>query len=158
MKAHWIIENFAGSEDFRGLVQVQAVRDTGRECFIIGSHNRLDFDLSEFKENECVIVQGSIQMMKNVASHLPKGCFPVAYNAWDKFLCSAYYPDSLFCVDICQDADGDYWLLELTSFSPAGLYSMQKDLVAKRVSEIVEMEYQEHFKRAGYLNNEDVQV
>ncbi len=280
MKAHWIIENFTDSEDYRELVQ--AVRDSGRECFLIGRHNHFDFDSSGFKENECVIVQGSIQMAKNIASRLPKGCFPIAYNSWDKFLCSAYYPklsrflfndrnvfttvselkrtsssfyekfgrddvifvrpdtgeksfsgrllesrdfdkfwdnaiassakdddpiivstpknikgewrflcskynggeivafstyqlegkraltpdvpagarstceavlgekyfpDSLFCVDICQDADGDFWLLELTSFSSAGLYAMQKDLVVKRVSEIVEMEYKERFKR-----------
>jgi len=279
MKAHWIVENFTDSEDYRDLVR--ALRDLGRECFIIGRHNHFDFDPSGFIENECVIVQGSIQMTKNIASRLPKGCFPIAYNSWDNFLCSAYYPklrpflfndrnifttlaklkeerssfyekfgrqevifvrpdsgeksfsgqllelgdfdrfwsnamgssakdddiivvstpknikgewrflcskynggeiitfssyqvdgkrihmpvvpegarsacqavlnekyfpDSLFCVDICQDSDGNYWLLELTSFSSAGLYAMQKDILAKRVSEIAEFEYRGHFK------------
>lgn len=281
MKAHWIIENFTDSEDYRELVQ--AVRDTGRDCFVMGRHNYFEFDPSSFKENECVIAQGSIQMTKLMASRLPKGCFPIAYNSWNEFQCSVYYPklsrflfndrnvfttvaelkhaylpfyekfgredvifvrpdtgeksfagqllelhdfdsfwnnaiassaqendvivvstpksikgewrflcskynggeiiasstyryegkrtsvpgvpagarsaceavlgekhfpDSLFCIDICQDVDGDFWLLELTSFSSAGLYAMQKDLVAKRVSEIVEMEYQEHVKLA----------
>jgi hypothetical protein len=49
----------------------------------------------------------------------------------------AYYdPDSVFCYDLCQDADGDFWLLELTSFSSAGLYAADKKAIVKYVSEI----------------------
>lgn len=35
-----------------------------------------------------------------------------------------YYPASIFCVDVAEDADGNFWLLELTSFNAAGLYKM----------------------------------
>ena len=52
-----------------------------------------------------------------------------------------YYPDSVFCLDICQDNDKKCWLLELTSFSSAGLYASDKDLIVKRVSEIAIEEY-----------------
>ena len=276
MKVKWIIENFTDSEDYRALIQ--AVKDSGRSCFVIGRHNHFDFNPSGFEENDCVIVQGSIQMTKNIASRMPKGCFPVAYSSWDKYLCSSYYPnfkpylfndlyeittlanlkankfeyyrkfgkdcmmfirpdsgektfqaqlidiqdfdkfwengtsgggaavdselvvvstpkkingeyrivcskynggeiiagstyqyqgkstlipsvppeatnlcqkillagnlpDSIFCVDIAEDADGNCWLLELTSFSSAGLYLTDKVKVVNRVNEIVEMEY-----------------
>lgn len=52
-----------------------------------------------------------------------------------------YYPDSVFCIDICEDNDGTYWLLELNSFSSAGLYECKKDLIVQRVSEIAEEEW-----------------
>lgn len=273
MKAHWIVENFTDSDDYRELVA--AVRRSGRECFVIGRHNHFDFDPSGFSEHECVIVQGSIQMTKNIRSRLPHGCFPVAYNSWNNYLCSAWYPkfqdllfndkhefmtlgelkankfdiyrrfgkealifvrpdsgeksfsgqlidlqdfdriwnnavasnakdedlvivstpktingewrfvcskydneiiaqstyqyqgkktlipsapagaaelckkiwnrdchpDSVYCVDICEDADGNFWLLEFTSFSSAGLYETNKDRVVQKVSEIAEKEH-----------------
>lgn len=272
MRAKWIIENFTDSEDYRDLIK--AVRDSGRDCFVIGRHNHFDFDPSGYKEGDCIIAQGSIQMTKNIASRLPHGCFPVAYNSWEKYLCSSFYPhykdllfndihefttvknfkenkfhyyekfgrealifirpdtgeksfsgqlldlqdfdrfwenavqcnakdddaiivstpktingewrfvvtkkkeivaqstyqyqgkktlipsapagatelckkilevghfpDSIFCVDICQDADGNFWLLELTSFSSAGLYAADKNSIVKAVSEIAEEEY-----------------
>jgi len=276
MKVKWVIENFTDSEDYRSLIQ--AVRDSGRYCFVIGRHNHFDFDPSGFEENDCVIVQGSIQMTKNIAERLPKGCFPIRYSSWEKYLCSSYYPhfqsflfndlheittlanlkankfeyyrrfgreclifvrpdsgektfqaqlidiqdfdkfwdnatsgggnmtetdlvvvstpkkingeyrivcskynggeiitastyqyqgkstlipsvppkalekckeilavgkhpDSLFCVDIAEDADGNCWLLELTSFSSAGLYLTDKVKLVNRVNEIVEEEY-----------------
>lgn len=47
-----------------------------------------------------------------------------------------YHPDSVFCYDICQDNDGDCWLMELTSFSSAGLYATNKENIVKRISEI----------------------
>lgn len=47
-----------------------------------------------------------------------------------------YYPDSVFCIDICQDSDNNFWLIELTSFSSAGLYACKMENIVKRVSEI----------------------
>jgi len=55
-----------------------------------------------------------------------------------------YYPDSVFCFDICQDSDGEPYLLELTSFSSAGLYAMDYKAVVQKVSEIAEREYSLH--------------
>lgn len=52
-----------------------------------------------------------------------------------------YYPDTVFCMDICQDSDNKFWLMELNSFSSAGLYASNKEVVVKRVSEIAEQDY-----------------
>jgi hypothetical protein len=49
-----------------------------------------------------------------------------------------YYPDPVFCIDIASDADGNYWLLEINSFSSAGLYACKLPLIVKRVSEIAQ--------------------
>lgn len=282
MKVRWIVENFTDSEDYRNLIDV--VRESGRDCFVIGRGNHVDFDASSFKSNECVMFLGSIQMTKNVTDRLPSGCFPISYNTWKNYLCSSYYPplknhlfndnfefttigefranffefyrkfgkeamvfirpdtgeksfqgqlldiqdfdkfwgssqiqsddpnekmivsspkningewrfvcskynggeiiaqstyqyqkkrtlipsapvgatnkclevlregyypDSVFCVDICEDNDGNFWLLELTSFSSAGLYATDKRKVVNRVNEIVEMEYKYHVDISG---------
>ena len=90
IKCKWCIENFTDSDDYRDLIA--AVKDSGRYCFVIGRHNHFDFDPSGFNENDCVIVQGSIQMTKNIGTRLPQGCFPVAYSTWQNYLCSTYYP------------------------------------------------------------------
>lgn len=63
---------------------------------------------------------------------------PGATELVKKVLDTKYWPDPVFCVDVCQDADGTFWLMELTSFSSAGLYSCNKKPIAKRVSEIAE--------------------
>jgi hypothetical protein len=91
MKCKWIIENFTDSEDYRDLIS--AVKESGRYCFAIDKRNHFDFDPSGFNENDCVIVQGSIQMTKHINEKLPKGCFPVAYSNWNNYLCSTYYPE-----------------------------------------------------------------
>lgn len=49
-----------------------------------------------------------------------------------------YYPDPVFTIDVCEDADGKFWLLEYNSFSSAGLYACNKSLIVKGVSEIAE--------------------
>ena len=45
---------------------------------------------------------------------------------------------------ICEDNDGDFWLMELTSFSSAGLYATKKELIVKRVSEIALEDYEKN--------------
>ena len=53
-----------------------------------------------------------------------------------------YYPDSVFCYDICQGADDKFYLLELTSFSSAGLYECNKEQIVRKVSEIAWEDYE----------------
>lgn len=90
MNVKWVVENFTDSEDYRDIIS--AVKELGCYCFVIGRHNHFDFDPRGFNEGECVIVQGSIQMTKNIRDRLPKNCFPIAYNDWNNYLCSTYYP------------------------------------------------------------------
>lgn len=54
-----------------------------------------------------------------------------------------YYPDSVFIIDICEDNDGKFWLLELGSFNSSGLYACDKTKIVKRVSEIALKEFEE---------------
>jgi hypothetical protein len=52
-----------------------------------------------------------------------------------------YAPDPVFCFDICQDSDKNCWLMEVTSFSSAGLYATDKKEIIRKVSEVAETEY-----------------
>jgi hypothetical protein len=53
-----------------------------------------------------------------------------------------YYPDKVFVIDICEDNDGNYWLLELNSFSSAGLYACNKLDIVRKVGIIAEKEWE----------------
>ncbi len=63
---------------------------------------------------------------------------PEALKKCEEVLAVGFYPDLVFTVDICQDGDGNFWLLELNSFSSAGLYACDKNKIVKEVSELVE--------------------
>jgi hypothetical protein len=58
-----------------------------------------------------------------------------------------YYPDSVFVMDVCEDHDNNYWLMELNSFSSAGLYACNKTDIVKKVSEIAEEEWKEWYSK-----------
>jgi hypothetical protein len=58
-----------------------------------------------------------------------------------KVLKLGYYPDSVFCVDIAQSKEGDFGVMELTSFSSAGLYACDKRAIVKSVSEMAEEDF-----------------
>jgi hypothetical protein len=48
-----------------------------------------------------------------------------------------FYPDPVFCIDVVMDSDNNFWLMELTSFSSAGLYACKMENIVTRVKEIV---------------------
>ena len=64
----------------------------------------------------------------------PKG----ATDLCKKILDVGYYPDPVFTVDIAEDTDGNYWLIEMNSFTSAGTYAANKKNIVTRVSEIAQ--------------------
>jgi hypothetical protein len=52
-----------------------------------------------------------------------------------------WYPDPVFTIDVVEDTDGNYWLLEINSFTSAGTYAAPKTPIVKRVSEIAFKEW-----------------
>ena len=55
---------------------------------------------------------------------------PLAHDLVDKVIAKGIKPDEIFCVDVVQDMGGDFWVMELTSFSSAGLYANDPKKVA----------------------------
>lgn len=70
---------------------------------------------------------------------------PESLNLCQELLEVGYYPDTIFCLDLCQDSDGNFWLLEINSFSSAGMYAANKQKIVKRVSEIAEQEFSKNY-------------
>lgn len=56
-----------------------------------------------------------------------------------------YHPDEVFCVDVSTDEDNNCWLMELTSFSSAGLYATNKDIIVDKVSKIAFADFNKKF-------------
>ena len=55
-----------------------------------------------------------------------------------------WYPDPVFTVDICEDSDQNYWLMEINSFTSAGTYAAPKAPIVKKVSEIAFKQWCDH--------------
>lgn len=90
------------------------------------------------KQNEIIGVstyryQGQSTYIPSAPENATKLCNTILELGW--------YPDPVFTIDICEDSDGNYWLLEINSFTSAGTYAAKKDLLVKRVSEIAVEEY-----------------
>ena len=66
---------------------------------------------------------------------------PEATKLVKEMLKVPYYPDRVFVMDVCEDSDGNFWLLELNSFSAAGLYACNKSEIVKKVSAIAEKDW-----------------
>lgn len=58
-----------------------------------------------------------------------------AYDKCKEVLTSLKAPANLFTVDICEDDDGKFWLLEINSFFSAGLYACDKDKIVEYLEE-----------------------
>lgn len=69
---------------------------------------------------------------------------PVADEAREMAVETAkvYQPDPMYTVDVCKTADGKFHIMELNSFSCAGLYGCDLKLVVERAIEIARRQYE----------------
>ncbi len=99
------------------------------------------FVVSKFGE----IISYSTYQFQGQITKIP-GAPQGAIDKCKQALSLGYFPDSVFVIDICEDNDGNYWVLELNSFSSAGLYACDKDKIVQRVSEIAEAEAKDYYE------------
>ena len=52
------------------------------------------------------------------------------------------YPADVFSIDIAQDKDGNFWLLEFNSFNSCGLYAINKKQIVSKVTELAIKNYE----------------
>lgn len=84
-----------------------------------------------------VVADGKVQ---SVSSYKYQGLLtqvpsapPGAYELVEKVISKGYIPDEIFCVDVVQDSGNDFWVMELTSFSSAGIYANDPKKLAKLI-------------------------
>lgn len=112
-------ENYAPHAD--ELVLVSTPKNVRWEGRFVVTRNR------EIVACSTYIMQGQKTMIPSAPKEATDKCHEI--------LSVGYYPDDVFCIDICEGEDGKFYLLELTSFSSAGLYACNKDRIVQVVSE-----------------------
>lgn len=85
--------------------------------------------------NKPEIVAVSSYMYRGKRTYVPSAP-EGATNLCKEILKVGWYPDPMFTVDICEDGDNNYWLMEFNSFTSAGTYGADKEKIVKAVSEI----------------------
>ena len=95
------------------------------------------FVVTKYKE----ILGVSSYRYQGLTTRIPSAPSGATYMV-QQILDLGYYPDSVFCIDICEDSDKNYWVMELTSFSSAGLYECKMENIVRRVSEIAQEDYE----------------
>lgn len=90
--------------------------------------------------NEPQIVAQSTYMYQGKRTYIPSA--PVkATELCNEILKVGWYPDRLFTMDICEDSDGNFWLMEINSFTSAGTYAADKKKIVEVVSKIAVEDY-----------------
>jgi hypothetical protein len=77
----------------------------------------------------------------NLAPGYPEGAAALA-----KEISGVYQPAPIFVVDICKDADDNYYLMEVGSLSVAGLYACEMEPIVRVASEIAVKEWEDIYK------------
>jgi hypothetical protein len=81
-----------------------------------------------------VVITGSQYTAENRVSNrrgYPQEAFDLAQKA-----AKCYNPDRAWCLDICQTASGNYYVLEIGCFSCGGLYLAEMEPVVREVSRV----------------------
>lgn len=133
----------SGEKDFQAglldILDLSSFVDNNQDCLhdlmLVSSPKNIKWEgrfiVSKHKE----IIAHSTYKFQDQITKIPS-VPPKSLEFCKELLQIDYMPDSVFCLDICEDSDGNFWLMELTSFSSAGLYSSDKTAIVKRVSEI----------------------
>ena len=135
----------AGLLDIIDLAQLwDSNKDVEHEMVLVSTPKNILWEGRFVVSKSRGIIAQSTYRFQGQVTHIPS--VPPETSKFCKQLLNTveYYPDPVFCFDICQDNDKTCWLMELTSFSSAGLYATDKKEIVKVVSEIAEEEWQKH--------------
>ena len=98
--------------------------------------------------NKGEIVAVSTYMYHGKRTYIPSA--PTrATELCQEILKVGWYPDPIFTVDICEDNDGNFWMMEFNSFTSAGTYGANKKSIVEKVSQIALEEHTKKFKNHG---------
>ena len=80
------------------------------------------------------VISGSMYKLNKTPKY-KREWFSEAINLANE-VAKQFSPDPMYVLDICQGADDNFYLLEIGSFSCAGLYSCDVEPIVRRASEI----------------------
>lgn len=112
------IDKFVDDYDCDGLAVVSTPKNSiGEWRFIVS--DGLIHSVSSYK------YQGVLTTVPSA----PLGASELAH----KVMLKGIAPDDIFCIDVVQDMDNNFWVMELTPFSSAGLYANDPKKVANLI-------------------------
>lgn len=131
----------SGDKTFKaGLVDIEEVdkfcEQFDDQLILISNPKNINAEFRFVVNDRKEIIAWSSYRFKGLTTRVPsapKKCTKFV----EKVLEIGYFPDKVFCIDVAEDNDGNYWLLELTSFSSAGLYKADKKAIVEKVSQRV---------------------
>lgn len=91
--------------------------------------------------NKGEIVAVSTYMYRGHRTYVPSAP-EGATKLCNEILKVGWFPDPIFTVDICEDSDNSYWLMEFNSFTSAGTYGADKTKIVEYVSALAVDQYQ----------------
>ena len=110
------LDAFVDEFDYHGLAVISSPKGVSGEWrFVVA-------------ESEIVAVSSyKYQGLLTCVPSAPVGATELVHKVLDK----GYFPDKVFCIDVVQDMDNKFWVMELTSFSSAGLYACDTKKIAE---------------------------
>lgn len=110
------IDKFVDSYDYEGLAVVSTPKNLIGEWRFVVSEGDIHA-VSSYR------YQGILTTVPSA----PAGAYDLVLRVLDK----GVNPDTIFCVDVVQDTGNEFWVMEITSFSSAGLYACDATKIAK---------------------------
>jgi hypothetical protein len=145
-----------GSKSFAG--QIIDLQDFDRFCENNIVCNAKDTDIvvvstpknikSEFRfivTAERKIVAMSCYKFQNKITSIA-GAPTKAIELVKKVLAVGYYPGKMFSLDVAEDDDGEFWLLEFNSFNSCGFYACNKRPIVDEASRLAIEEFTQNSK------------
>jgi hypothetical protein len=110
------IDAFVDEFDYHGLAVVSSPKGCFGEWRFVVSEGQI-IAVSSYR----------YQQVRTCVPSAPLGATALVQKVLDKGI----NPDKIFCVDVVQDTGGEFWVIELTSFSSAGLYACDIHKIAE---------------------------
>lgn len=126
------------------LIDLSKFMETHNDCLhdlvLVSTPKNIRWEGRFVVSRERQIIAHSTYRFQGLVTNIPS-VPPKSIDFCKEILKVNYTPDSIFCIDLCEDSDGNFWLLELTSFSSAGLYACDKNKIVENVSRIALEDY-----------------
>ena len=130
-------------QDFDGIFNGKTSRCSAKETdlAVVSTPKNILGEWRFICTNKGEIVAQTTYMYRGNRTYVP-GAPEGAIKLCKEILAVGWYPDPMFTVDICEDSDGAYWMMEFNSFTSAGTYAANKTAIVETANRIAAEEYE----------------
>lgn len=111
------------------------------DIIVISTPKNIQSEFRFFVTYEKKIISKSCYKYQNKTTSV-SGAPTKATELVNRILDVGVYPGIVFAIDVAQDEDGNFWLLEFNSFNSSGLYATDKCAIVDEVSRLAIKDYE----------------